>query len=934
MGGGAGRSVSVEAAAPVRVVLYHHTHWDREWWATFQAFRFRLVQTLDRLLDTLEADPGFTCFVLDGQTIVLEDYLEVRPEQRERLVGLVRAGRIHVGPWYVLADQFLTSGEAVIRNLWLGERLARRLGVENRRVGYLPDQFGHIAQMPQLLRGFGIESAVVWRGFGAPPPADRLPAAPPLEYPRRFHADGSYPDAMRSEFWWEAPDGTRVLGVYLALEYYRGHFKPSVPADERSRQFVEYMRPYSTTDAILEPYGGDHLPVDPRLPAIVAELAEQLAPEGIEYSIGSLEEYVEHVRRSAPELDVVWRGEGRAYGRRAHLLPGVLSTRLHLKRANRDAQVQLERYAEPFQAFEWQQGGRYEQEYLWTAWRHLVQNHPHDSICGCSIDQVHREMLWRFAQAQQAGELLALDAQERLAARMAPAPGEPEGAQAVVVFNPLNWTRTEAVSVLVDPRLGVEPAHWRLLDAAGKEVPFQARPLPGGRLLRTDSADWTEVTFAVRDLPGFGYRRFRFEARERALELGRVRPYTVLGDVARDKGAAATTGLAIGPGRLENEHLVVTVDEGDGTLAVVDRASGLEWRGLNALLDGGDAGDTYNHSAPLGDQLLRWRGRARLTWIEKGPARATLRVTRAWSLPAGLSEDRDSRASDEVPAVIHCDVTLAAGARRVDIRTHFVNGARDHRLQACFPLGAPVATSAAESAFTVVERPTRLPAGERGSAEPAVPEHPQQAFASVSDGARGLTIANRGLPEFSATEDGELRLTLVRSVGWLSRDDLLSRVGGAGPAIATPEAQCLGEVEARYSIIPHAGGWEVAGAAREAHAFNAEPAAVAVVPQGLPLPHPRPAVERTLPPEGHLLEVEGDVMVTAVKRAEDNPWLVVRLVNLGSAPATARVRPAGGARRAFLLDLREQPQAEFDLAGGGVELPVRPWQLATVGFEL
>ncbi len=903
------------------------------------------MQTVDRLLETLDHDPALRCFVLDGQNIILEDYLEVRPENRERLTGLINSGRIHVGPWYVLADSFLTSGEAAIRNLWMGERVARSLGVRSRPIGYLPDQFGHIGQMPQILRGFGIDSAVVWRGFGAPPPAARLgdrPLGEPggqLSYPRLYNDDGRFPSEMQSEFRWQAPDRTEVYGIYMALEYYRSHNTryPDDPerehseAVERLRQYAEHMRPYAASGIILEPYGGDHLPVDPRLAETVAAVALDVDGEGIEYRLASLEEYLEMVRERLPRPEVTWRGEGRAYGRKAHLLPGVLSSRLHLKRLNRDTQSQLERYAEPLQAFNWIEGGRYEQEYLWLAWKHLLQNHPHDSICGCSIDQVHREMLPRFAQAQQVGELLALRAADELWMGREP---EARGAdeQPLVVFNPLNWTRTEAVSVRLWSRYGVNEREWLLRNPYGEEVPFQARPEASGKLQRVEHNDWTEVSFVARDLPGLGWRRYILERRGRPVPT-RVRTYSVTGVVARDKGAKDGSGLRVGPGVLENEHLRVTV-EPSGTLHVLDHATGLEYRGLNGLRDGGDEGDTYAYSAPVGDQLLTFEGQAKLTLLEAGPARATLRVTREWALPSSLTEDRLGRSPDYVPVAIHSDVTLAAGARRIDIRTHFVNPACDHRLQATFPLGAPIVHSSAESVFEVVDRPAALPEGERGSAEPAVPEHPQQAFSSVSDGERGLTIANRGLPEFSASPDGVIALTLLRSVGWLSREDFLARVGGAGPQIGTPEAQMLGEVEARYSIVPHAGTWIEARSHMQAHAFNAEPLAVPLRMQGFPIQPPLPARSEPLADEGAFVEVIGDVVVTAVKRAEDGERLVIRLLNESPNEAPVRLRTRRPFQRALLLNLAEEEIGHLErYLDGWLDFALAPWRLVTLGFE-
>ena len=821
---------------------------------------------MDSLLEALEARPEFSSFMLDGQNIVLEDYLEVRPAQRERLVSLIRAGRIQVGPWYVLADEFLTSGEAAVRNLWLGERVARRLGVQNARVGYLPDQFGHAGQIPQILSGFGIDSAVVWRGFGGRPPE------------------------MRSEFWWQAPDGSRVLGVYLAQEYTRRHYRPEDTA-ERLSEFVEAMRPYATTAVILEPYGGDHLPVDAELADHVGRVSAALAEAGVDYRIGSLTEYVDLARAGAPALEVTWPGEARAFGRGANVLPGVLSTRLYLKQANRDAQSQLERYAEPLQALAWMLGGAYEQEYLWTAWRLLLQNHAHDSICGCSIDQVHREMLPRFAQAQQIGELLAETALEDLAARIELAPGEP-----VLVFNPLNWARTEAACVLMNPDLGIEPGSWVLRGPDGTEVPFQVRPVE--RLFRYWRHDWTEVTFLARDVPGLGWRVYTFE-----------------------KKTPSPTGREGVGEALENDHLSVRVDA-DGTLSVLDKASGQTYSELNGLRDVGDRGDTYNHDPVPGDQPLVHGGPCTTEWLERGPVRSTLRVTRQWSLPAGLTGDRSSRSAATVPLVVHSDISLGAGARRVDIRTHFQNAARDHRLQATFPLGAPVAASHAEGMFEIAERPTEVPPPVPGAGEPAVAEHPQQSFCSAAAGERALTIANRGLPEFSCSPDGVLALTLLRSVGWLSRADLGSRAGDAGPSLPVPEAQMLGPVEARYSIVPGA------SALREALAFNAELMAVAVRPQGEPLPL-RVERARELTAEGSLVEVDGDVVVTAVKRAEDSDRLLVRVLNQSPVARTVRVRPRRRWRFVELVNLREQTLRA--LAEPEVEL--EPWRLATFAFE-
>src|SRR5918993_3042646 len=182
---GRGRGDGTGHKSRRRVHVVPHTHWDREWYSSFQSFRLRLVDLLDDLLPRMEADPSYARFLLDGQLAVVDDYLAVRPGAEDRLRRLVGSSRIAVGPWYTLPDEFLVGGETLVRNLQLGLRVGDRFGGAM-PVGYLPDMFGHVAQMPQILAGFGFEHAVVWRG---------VPAA-----------------IDRAGFWWRGPGGAAGPG--------------------------------------------------------------------------------------------------------------------------------------------------------------------------------------------------------------------------------------------------------------------------------------------------------------------------------------------------------------------------------------------------------------------------------------------------------------------------------------------------------------------------------------------------------------------------------------------------------------------------------------------------------------------------------------------------------------------------------------------------
>ena len=372
------------SSSPVQLVP--HTHWDREWYLPFQSFRLKLVGLVDRVLDLLEAEQDFV-FTLDGQLATIDDYLEVRPENEQRIRRLVEEGRMAIGPWQTLVDEFLVSGEAILRNLERGLRRGEELGGAM-RVGYLPDMFGHVAQMPQILRLAGIEHAVVWRG---------VPAA-----------------VDKHAFTWEAPDGSSVRAEYLPEGYSNAAYLLTVPGGlpKAVEALREAMEPFFDGDPILAMYGTDHQEPLPELVGLAREA-------GIE--IKTLPGYLDAANGAEHPH---WQGELRS-GARANLLMGVTSARIDLKIAAARAERALERYAEPLQAL-WSE--TWPERLLDLAWSRIFENSAHDSICGCSADEVSAQVLVRYAEAQQIAEGLARQAAERVAEQV------PRGA--IAVLNP------------------------------------------------------------------------------------------------------------------------------------------------------------------------------------------------------------------------------------------------------------------------------------------------------------------------------------------------------------------------------------------------------------------------------------------------------------------------------------------------------------------
>ncbi|MFP5501811.1 MAG: hypothetical protein ACLGIN_04925, partial [Candidatus Sericytochromatia bacterium] len=390
-----------------------HTHWDREWYRPFENYRHRLVKTLDRVL---EADLPY--FLLDGQTVVIDDYLAMRPEAEPALKARIKEGKLGVGPWYVLVDEFLVSGESLVRNLLVGRQDMARFGASG-AVGYLPDMFGHIAQMPQILQGFGLGTAVVWRGA--------TPSAP--------------------RFSWVAPDGSAVATAWLPLGYYQPMF---LEGGDLDAQLKTYAEAFAGADAVWLLSGADHMA--PRADLVARLEGVDAEALGLAPKVATLEEVL-----AGPAPEAALHGELRD-NRKSYLLPGVLSARTYLKQANAHCQTLLEQYAEPLAALAWVAGRDYPQPFLRHAWKELMKNHPHDSICGCSVDQVHREMMPRFAAVEQVAEELLAEAvgiDER-----------PQAEPGVFVYAPAGgdgW-----VELTVDWPLAGAPEAIHLVDGEGR----------------------------------------------------------------------------------------------------------------------------------------------------------------------------------------------------------------------------------------------------------------------------------------------------------------------------------------------------------------------------------------------------------------------------------------------------------------------------------
>jgi hypothetical protein len=871
-----------------RVDIVPHTHWDREWHTPFQTFRLRLVDLLDSLLPQLEADPSYAHFLLDGQMAVVEDYLAVRPEQEARLRALATTGRVAMGPWYALPDEFLVSGETLVRNLQRGIAAAARFGGAM-EVGYLPDMFGHIAQMPQLLRQLGFEHAVVWRGV--PSTIDK------------------------SGFWWSSPDGSTVRAEYLPVGYGNGAV---VPDDAKAllRRIGEFEE--EQEDLLVGPIlwmnGTDHLMPQPWLGRVVAEA--NAIDAGYELRICSL---ADHLRDAPTEGLPGWRGELRS-GARANLLMGVASNRLDVKQAAARAELALERLAEPLSAL-LLPAEHWPSRLLDAAWLEVVRNSAHDSICACSVDEVCDAVLHRFAEATQIAQGLADRAVEALAATV---PGD-----GPVLVNPSPRTRGGVVELrlrgdrtppgcqLVSERPGervlmddapIEIAtvtvaelefirsilSFTLEDAEGLELIHVERE-PAGTLVtppvraelaslrrqragqrvrvRVTSPPARTVLARVEDLPGYGWRAWT------------------------DPEGPTAPPVVAKPLSLSNGLVDVQVDPMTGTFSM----NGLG--GLGMLVDGGDVGDTYNWCPPDEDVLVDRPVSSSCRLREHGPVRGRLEIRSTYALPTHVEGGRRV-GSQQVQVRTTLELRAGEDVLRVavDLDNH---GVRDHRLRVHLPLPEPAATSRAECAFAVVERGL---VAEGGPTEVGLPTFPSRRFVQAG----GLTVVHEGLLEYELVDVREplhrppvahaLALTLLRCTGMLSQGPMATRPLPAGPMVAMEGPQQQGPVSASFAL--HLGGRNPYDVADDV-----------LVPI---LAHR--AGRGSGPAEGRALSVSG-AEVSAVVR--DGGALHVRVFNPTDEPATVAIE----GRHGWVVDLRGRPLRAFE---GSFEL--EPWAIATAAL--
>ncbi|MBI2431422.1 MAG: hypothetical protein HYV26_00945, partial [Candidatus Hydrogenedentes bacterium] len=759
-----------------------NSHWDREWVYPFEETRLLLLDFMDNLLNLLDSDPEFHSFTMDSQTLCVEDYLELRPEKRATIEKHVKSGRLIVGPWYSLPEEYCVNGESLARNLLVGHQVAESLGRVS-KIGYTPFSYGQTSQIPQMYLGFGIDTIIFYRGINTP----------------------------KSEFIWEGVDGSRLLGmrfgcmsrfsyyvyVYRVLRYGsddvfarydwdRGAapFRLASARDPRTHYYVldkdkkqwnhepiaeqlhKLVRDESehfTTSHICCMQGFDTSDPDPKETEII-KLCQELLPDHT-IKLSSLEEYMAAMREEVKEPTVI-TGESRdpgSTGKWTHLYGDVISARTRLRRANHKAEVALQRLAEPWSAIGSTVGGEYLKSAIDKCWKLLLQNHPHDTISGAGTDQMEKDSLFRFDQINIISEGLTRRAMQAVQINIDNS-DLAAGNVVMTVFNSCPFPRNGVVSCYLDmpDNMGYDAFTIHAPGVKERRRVQVQQQFDWGTLVR----NLQDISIELRskrvlchveldEIPAFGYKTFHLvRATQFPYEPGTLAPESNV---------------------LENEH-VRAVFNSDGTIDLTHKESGHTYTGLHYLEDTGETGHTWVHMEPDQNETLTSHGfPCRISLEEAGPLLARMRVDYYLQVPVGLTKnideqfrtermDHTARTEERRELAVTSRFTLRAGSHRLDVTTSLDNPCKNHRLRVVFPTRLKTDQTHAEVAYDVVARDIHVKPTSAYYAKPN-PQYPMHRFVDMTDGTNGFAVLNTGIREFEAMDRAErpLAITLLRA---------------------------------------------------------------------------------------------------------------------------------------------------------------------------
>ena len=844
-----------------KIHVIPHSHWDREWYFTTSRSKVYLMKDLGDVLNTLENDPEFKYFMVDAQGSLLDDYIKWRPQDKERISKLVNDGRLVIGPWYTQTDQLVISGESIVRNMYYGMKRCESFG-KYMNVGYVPDSFGQSGNMPQIYRQFGIEDTLFWRGV-----SDDM--------------------VKHTDYNWRGDDGSVVFTTQIPFGYYIGGNIPEEPEENEEfwqKECLEKAGGRSATRHIYFPNGFDQAPVRTNLPQLVKERNEK-DPEN-EYVISCIEDYIKDVKSENPELEEV-QGE-LVIAKHMRIHKSIFSSRSDLKVMNTQIQNYVTNVMEPLLTISYNLGNEYPHEAVAEIWKLLFENAAHDSIGSCISDTANEDVYVRYKQARD----IAVNLVE-LHSRLIATNVKNDADMTFTAINTLPQKRKDTVIV----KTYVPGGKFAIIDEKGNDVDYtiiKSRDLTDYVLSQTIMLDPSrkfyvpdqvlEVTMAIKanDVPALGYVQYSI-------------------DTQKDSHKETADKKV-----LENKYYTIEVEE-NGSLTIVDKANNVTYKNQGILVENGDDGDSFNYSPPRKDMEVFSNESKCTVKISGSDIYDQAEIHFDMVVPADLDERAEGKVS--VTMLVDMTVALRKDSKVIDFNVKVDNKGLSHRLCVLFDSQIVSAFNYADQQFGLIKRPnyyekemklymesmnnkTEKKAGIQELAnwandqstwqEPPISIEPTQSYVSLTDGKTGIAVIPQGVREYEVLDDSKIRLTLFRTYGFMGKENLIYRPGRASGEriIETPAAQLLKEMEFNFGFTSYAGDINDSDIDTLAKQYNTnlEVYTYAEFLNGRLIFSQR-EIEGQNAKIHSLFETEGNLVVSAVKKAEEDDGYIISIYN-------------------------------------------------------
>lgn len=738
-----------------QVHIVPHMHWDREWYFSAEESKLLLINNMEEIFERLENDPHYPTYTMDGQTSILEDYLAMMPQNKERLKKLVQDGRLIIGPWYTQTDEMVVGGESIVRNLLYGYKDCQEFG-ECMNIGYLPDSFGQSGQMPMILNGFNIYRSMFWRGT-----SERM-------------------GTNKTEFYWKSDDGSQVLTQLLPLGYAIGKYLPTDFNELKIRcdKYMPVLDRGASTDHILIPNGHDQMPLQKNIKDVIEQL-HNIYPDK-QFFLSSYDQLFQELEKKN-DYDTIY-GE-LLDGKYMRIHRSIFSSRSDLKSMNTLLENKMTNILEPLASIAYSLGFEYYHGAIELIWKEMMKNHAHDSIGCCCSDKVHSEIMNRFIIVNEKIDRL-VDFYKR---KITDAIDMKISLDKLTVFNLLPYSRTQVIEAEVTTRM----KGFQLMDETEQEISYiivHQEVVDAGLIDRQivhygNYDPFVKYTIQfIQEIPSMGYKTFFIKESEKEKEI----------QVQQCQN-------------LENEFYHIQCHS-NGTIDIYDKQNNYQYNNVLLLEDGSDEGDGYDYSPLKDDYVLTSQDVKANISIQKNGYKTTAIIEYDFDLPRDLQSRRLRKKDGSIH--VKLNIELKEKSSYIDIQVHIDNKIKDHRLRVLIPTSLQGKMSVSDHQFGMMKRPVyddamKVWEKEKWSERPDS-IYPMLSYAAIENS--HIAAITNSIREYEVTgqDDNTLALTLYRSVGYLGKADLVRRPGRpSGIKMETPDSQLLKEMTFHFALTTY-----------------------------------------------------------------------------------------------------------------------------------